>query len=61
MTKLHGLDKIEFQKQRKAIIDNYQRKIEELRNEKHQLQTEIEAMNKKLNDAMIEDFNFKGS
>lgn len=55
-----GKDKIEIQKQRKAIIDNYQRKIEELRNEKHQLQTEIEAMNKKLNDAMIEDFNFKG-
>ena len=55
-----GKDKIEIQKQRKAIIDNYQRKIEELQNEKHQLQTEIEVMNKKLNDAMIEDFNFKG-
>ena len=55
-----GKDKIEIQKQRKAIIDNYQRKIEALQNEKHQLQTEIEAMNKKLNDAMIEDFNFKG-
>lgn len=39
-----GKDKIEIQKQRKAIIDNYQRKIEELRNEKHQLQTEIEVI-----------------
>jgi hypothetical protein len=55
-----GKDKIEIQKQRKAIIDNCRRKIEELRNEKQQLQTEIEEMNKKLNDAMIEDFNFKG-
>jgi hypothetical protein len=55
-----GKDKIEIQKQRKAIIDNCRRKIEELRNEKQQLQTEIEEINKKLNDAMIEDFNFKG-
>jgi hypothetical protein len=55
-----GKDKIEIQKQRKAIIDNCQRKIKELRNEKQQLQTEIEEINKKLNDAMIEDFNFKG-
>ena len=29
-------DKIEIQKQRKALIENYQRNIEELQNEKHQ-------------------------